>query len=299
MKNGVPHSLATDLSYEAEEHVLGALLLDPAVWLRASQLCIADFSGLEHKVIFQAMEELAKRHEPCSLDAVASHLMQSGRIDSVGGRDYLELLKQETPTAETIEHYARYLLKQAHERPLRAIGIQEFLALEIPPRRMLLAPVLPEQGLMMIFGPRGLGKTHLTVGIAVAVASGSRFLRWSAEHPAPVLLVDGEMPAGSLQERLAKAVTASERPITAALRIITPDLNRYAPSLNLSTSESQGTLDELIGDAKLIILDNLSCLMTGAENDAESWQPLQTWALKQRAAGRSVAPPSARTSSTP
>jgi len=177
----------------------------------------------------------------------------------------------------------------AKRQPLSAVSIAEFLSMEIPARKHLLSPVLPEQGLMMIHGPRGLGKTHLSVGIAVAVASGDKFLRWSAPNPAGVLLVDGEMPASSLQERLAKAVQASEKEVTASLRIVTPDLNRDAGMPDLSTTAGQAAVDALVGDAKLIVLDNLSSLMrSGVENDAESWQPLQTWALRHRAQGRSV-----------
>jgi hypothetical protein len=178
--------------------------------------------------------------------------------------------------------------RQIERCSLSAVAIGDFLSLQIPPRKHLLAPVLPEQGLMMIHGPRGLGKTHLTVGICVAVASGGKFLRWSAPEAGGVLLVDGEMPASALQERLAKAVQASEEEIRAPLRIVTPDLNRDAEMPDLSTPAGQAAIDALVGDAKLIVLDNLSSLMRGVENDAESWQPLQTWALRHRAQGRSI-----------
>ena len=174
-------------------------------------------------------------------------------------------------------------------RSLIAIGIREFLEMEIPAREYLLSPVLPAQGLMMVHGPRGLGKTHLSVGIAVAVASGGRFLRWEAPKAAGVLLIDGEMPANALQERLAKTVAANADEVQASLRIVTPDLNREAGTPDLSTPTGQAAVDALIDDASLIVLDNLSSLMrTGAENEAESWLPLQTWALRHRAAGRSV-----------
>lgn len=178
--------------------------------------------------------------------------------------------------------------QSAARKPLSAVTIGDFLSMEIPARKNLLSPVLPEQGLMMIHGPRGLGKTHLSVGIAVAVASGGTFLRWKAPAPAGVLLVDGEMPASALQERLARAIEANEADVQAALRIITPDLNRDASMPDLSTPEGQDAVDALVKDAKLIVLDNLSSLMRGVENDAESWQPLQTWALRHRAQGRSV-----------
>ncbi len=58
---------------------------------------------------------------------------------------------------------------------------------------------------------------------------------------------------------------------------------------DLSTGAGQAAIDALVGNSKLIVLDNLSSLLrTGIENDAESWQPLQTWALRHRSQGRSV-----------
>jgi RecA-family ATPase len=47
----------------------------------------------------------------------------------------------------------------------------------------------------MLYGQRGLGKTHVALGIAYAVASGGAFLRWRAPVPRRVLYVDGEMAA--------------------------------------------------------------------------------------------------------
>jgi DNA-binding CsgD family transcriptional regulator len=200
-------------------------------------------------------------------------------------RDISEVL------ADAGQQFARLLGRSGGSgRPrLSCIEIRDFLALSIPARAYLLAPILPAQGLMMIHGPRGLGKTHLTVGIAVAVACGGTFLRWKAKAPAGVLLVDAEMPAAALQERLARAIRASEADIQAPLQIVTPDLNRDSSMPDLSTPDGQKAIDALVGDAKLIVLDNLSSLMrSGVENDAESWQPLQTWALRHRAQGRSI-----------
>ena len=86
--------------------------------------------------------------------------------------------------------------------PAFAPSASDFLAMEFPPRRMLLAPWLPMGGLAMLFAPRGVGKTHIALEVAYAVATASSFLRWHAPEPHPVLIIDGEMPAGTLQERL-------------------------------------------------------------------------------------------------
>src|SRR5205823_4984774 len=86
--------------------------------------------------------------------------------------------------------------------PLLPIGFGDFLKLEVPPREMLLHPILPERSLAMLYAPRGMGKSLLAHSIGLAVASGSPLLRWSAPRNRRVILVDGEMPIISLKERL-------------------------------------------------------------------------------------------------
>jgi hypothetical protein len=203
-------------------------------------------------------------------------------------RDVLAVLAH--AEREIVHLKARCEDPETRRARLSSIEVHDFLSLAIPPRTFLLEPTIPEQGLVMIYGPRGLGKTMLSVGIAVAVAAGGMFLKWSAPTPAGVLLIDGEMPAGAMQKRLADAIEASEREPQAPLRIISPDLNWDAGMPDLSTLDGQRAVDALItDDTRLLIVDNLSSLLrTGVENDAESWLPLQTWALRHRASGRSV-----------
>ena len=95
------------------------------------------------------------------------------------------------------------------KRQLRAETLVSFLSLVIPPREMVLDPILPKQGLAMLHSWRGIGKTHCALGIGYAVASGGGFLRWKAPSPRKVLYIDGEMPAVAMQERLAAVVNGS------------------------------------------------------------------------------------------
>ncbi len=181
------------------------------------------------------------------------------------------------------------LVSMPTDRGLRAVQVDEFLAMEFPPRENILDPWLPRQGLAMIHAARGTGKTHVALGIACAVASGGQFLRWKAETPRGVLFVDGEMPANVLQDRLASILQAAEKERQAPLQIITPDLQEYGIR-DLATLDGQEEINQHItDDTDLVILDNLSALVrSGKENEAESWQPIQTWALGLRARGKSV-----------
>lgn len=176
----------------------------------------------------------------------------------------------------------------AQESRLRVVDITEFLSLALPPREMLLAPWLPKQGLAMAYAPRGLGKTHFSLGVAYAVASGGTFMRWAADAPRGVLFIDGEMPARVLQERLAAITVSHDKEPTAPLRIVTPDLQPRG-MIDLSRPDEQAELTPFLEDISLIIVDNLSTLCrSGKEKDGDDWLPVQGWALQQRAAGRSV-----------
>lgn len=173
--------------------------------------------------------------------------------------------------------------------PLRVLTAHELLALALPPRERVLTPWLPSKGLAMIYGPRGIGKTHAALGIAHAVATGGTFLRWRAPKPRRVLVLDGEMPGAVLQERLAAIAAAApaEPPSPDYLRILALDLQERG--LDLGDEADQAALERELGDAELILVDNISTLVRGGrENEAESWLPVQEWALVQRRAGRSV-----------
>jgi len=142
----------------------------------------------------------------------------------------------------------------------------------------------------MIHAPRGLGKTQVAIGTAWAMASGGNFLRWRCDKAWRVLFLDGEMPGADLQSRFKCVTTASQFELAdpTYLKIAAADLMPEGLP-DLSDPESQQFYDDVVADADVIIVDNLSTLCRGLkENDADSWVPVQSWALAQRRAGRSV-----------
>jgi hypothetical protein len=182
--------------------------------------------------------------------------------------------------------------KNPFDKPLHAVGLHEFIAMELPAREPILSPWLMTQSLSMIYGWRGVGKTHVSLGVSYAVACGSQFLHWKADKPQRVLLVDGEMPGPALQERFATIIASNEaEPEPGFLTIITPDLQEGSMP-DLSTATGQEAISKAADrvEAELIVIDNLSCLVRGSarENDAESWVSVSEWALRQRQLGRSV-----------
>jgi len=178
----------------------------------------------------------------------------------------------------------------ASDRPLIVLTVEELLAREIKPREMLLDPILPEQGLAMLYAYRGVGKTYIALGIAAAVASGGSFLRWTAQRPRRVLYMDGELPAKTLQQRSAMILAGLDgvKPAPRSLQFITPDVQQR-PIPDLATPEGQRLVEPHLEGIALLVLDNLSALCRyGRENEGEGWLPVQEWALALRRRGISV-----------
>src|SRR5262249_27260047 len=80
------------------------------------------------------------------------------------------------------------------------LSFQELLTLAIPERKRYVE-WLPERGIVMVYGPRGAGKTMFMLGLTVALTTGKPFLKWGVPHATGVLYVDGEMPLVELRER--------------------------------------------------------------------------------------------------
>ncbi|MBF0480556.1 MAG: AAA family ATPase [Desulfovibrionaceae bacterium] len=175
-------------------------------------------------------------------------------------------------------------------RKLVAVDVATFLAMDLPERGYILSPVIPTQGLVMLYAPRGMGKTFAALSIAYAIASGQTVMRWTVPSAKRVLYLDGEMSASAMRERLASIVAGTdlEPPDPSYLTIITPDLQpEFMP--NLATSEGQTALEGFLEGVDLVVVDNLATLARhGRENEAESWLPVQGWILDLRRRGLSV-----------
>jgi AAA domain len=71
----------------------------------------------------------------------------------------------------------------------KPLDLHDLIALEVPPREMVLAPIIPAKGLVMLYAFRGGCKTLTAHGIGAAVSTGHKFLKWTAPKPRKVLLV--------------------------------------------------------------------------------------------------------------
>lgn len=171
---------------------------------------------------------------------------------------------------------------------LSALTLPDLLAMDIPERRRLLNPWLRERDLAMIFARRGVGKSYLAHGVTVAVAAGARFLCWEAPGPGTVLLVDGELPLSVLQARLRRTVELLQADPGDRLRVIAADAQDTGIP-TISGEQGQAAIEPHLAGVDLVVLDNLSTLCRGGEeNAAESWAPIQSWMLSLRRRGIAV-----------
>ncbi|NQD36622.1 replicative DNA helicase [Permianibacter sp. IMCC34836] len=103
-----PHSL------EAEQAVLGGIMLDTGAWERVSEAVVADdFYRDDHRKIFRAMAKLAGEGHPIDAVTVFEQLEREGEADGVGGLSYLAELAKNTPSAANILSYANILRERA------------------------------------------------------------------------------------------------------------------------------------------------------------------------------------------
>jgi putative DNA primase/helicase len=176
----------------------------------------------------------------------------------------------------------------AHSVLLKTYTTEELLTVELKEPKLLLAPWLPEAGLIMIHAATGVGKTLFALGAALAIATGTKFLSFAAQEAHPVLYLDGEMPAYLMKQRVADALKRIGTPEKNLLRFYSWALENN-PAPDLSTLEGQAMVDAIVGDAKVIFVDNLSAFCrSGKDNEAESWRLMDDWLLSHRRAGRAV-----------
>jgi len=106
-------------SIEAEESVLGGVLLDNSALDKAIEfVTVDDFYREAHRKIMRAMIELNQRGEPVDLVTLADALKTRGEISDIGGAVYLAELAEKVPTAANVTYYARIVRQKAILRSL-------------------------------------------------------------------------------------------------------------------------------------------------------------------------------------
>ncbi len=112
-------------SIEAEQSVLGGLLLDNTAWDRVSDIVGEnEFYRADHRLIFQHIILLIENGKPADVLTVAESLERSAKLEEAGGQAYLGSLALNTPSAANIRRYAEIVRERAIMRQLAAAGTE-------------------------------------------------------------------------------------------------------------------------------------------------------------------------------
>lgn len=116
-----PHSM------EAEQCVIGSMLIDPESWDKVTELVTdSDFYNRSHQLIFKEIIKLLGENKPIDLITVSESLEQSNLIHEAGGFAYLGELAKNTPSSANVVSYAQIIRERAITREL--IGVAHEIA---------------------------------------------------------------------------------------------------------------------------------------------------------------------------
>lgn len=114
-----PHSI------EAEQSVLGGLMLDNNAWDQVADLLGKyDFYRADHRLVFEAIRQLAERGSPFDVVTLAEWLERHNQLDEAGGLAYLGVLVRDTPSAANIRAYAEIVRERSILRQLIQTGTE-------------------------------------------------------------------------------------------------------------------------------------------------------------------------------
>ncbi|MBL7002849.1 MAG: replicative DNA helicase [Gammaproteobacteria bacterium] len=112
-------------SIQAEQSVLGGLMLDNQTWDSVSdKVTEGDFYRRDHRLIFKTIEQLAEKQIPFDVITISESLEAIGELENSGGLSYLGMLAKDTPSAANIVTYANIVRDRSVLRQLIHVGTE-------------------------------------------------------------------------------------------------------------------------------------------------------------------------------
>ena len=162
-----PHSI------EAEQSVLGGLMLDNNSWDKVSELISEeDFYRPTHRIIFKVFQNLSRRNLPFDVVTVAEDLKNQNQINDIGAEAYLFELAKNTPTTSNIAAYAEIVRERSVRRKLiESAGIIANLAFTPEGRGVKEILDTAEREIFKIAEQRSRGQGPVDISSILAIAS--------------------------------------------------------------------------------------------------------------------------------
>ncbi len=110
-------------SIEAEQAVIGGLMLDNRAWDKVADLVIEDdFYRHDHRLIFRAVSSLAEKSQPFDVVTISEWLDSNDSLEQAGGLSYIGTLAKNTPSTANIVSYTQIVRERSILRQLISVG---------------------------------------------------------------------------------------------------------------------------------------------------------------------------------
>jgi hypothetical protein len=175
-----------------------------------------------------------------------------------------------------------------YEAEARGITLEDFLAMEIPKRAVLMSlagvPLFFAESVNEMTARRNTGKTPLSLAWGFHIAAGESFLNFEITRKSVVAYIEGELPASQMQAWLRQQSHGLAIP-PGGFNLLSRNLN--APNLTIDTEEGrsviEGWLDQV--KAEVAIFDSIKTLSTLSSISEETWGIWNQWFLRLRRKG--------------
>jgi len=263
-------------SFEAEQSVLGGLMLDNDAWDRVAERVIdQDFYSRPHRLIFQAMTRLSNAGNPIDLITLQEELERSEQLEEAGGFAYLVEIAKNTPSAANINAYAEIVRERADlldlaESKVFKIAEQRTSANEGPqPLKLILEQTVdkieelfktPHNGVTGVSSgyndldkmTAGLQRSDLIIVAARPSMGKTTFAMNLCEHAAltadkPVLIFSLEMPSEQIIMRMLASVGRIDQTKVRTGQLDDEDWARLSSTMGLLLEKGKMYIDDASG----------------------------------------------------
>ncbi len=173
-------------------------------------------------------------------------------------------------------------------RPGRTFG--ELATEEFAPVKQYLAPWLEDETITLLVGPKGSGKSWVAMGVAQALASGSRLGRWHTINKTRVLYVEAEMPSRIISARLNQLdASADTQALGGDITVLSCDDFKERCVPNLSDPDNHQFWADMMFNYNVVIFDNLlNCArrLSGKDDEEAMWKRVAGFLKPLRAKGK-------------
>lgn len=190
--------------------------------------------------------------------------------------------------ADTVESLSKIEVEPSKGIEAAIMQFKDFCDLELPEKARILDPWIQEQGIILISGWRGVGKTWFALSIVDSITRGLPFGPWATLKAVPCLYLDAEMAAADMKLRWQQINPEPE--VIEPLYIYSGHLATMANIAppDIGSPEWQRLMKRILLEKgiKLWVVDNLSSVTPGLDENAKAdWDIVNRWLIELRHSG--------------